>query len=213
MMKLYGYWRSSASYRLRLALALKGIEVEHITVNLREGEQHSAEHATRNSQALVPVLELEDGTQLTQSMAIIEYLDETYSDSPLLPSDAVSRAKIRAAAQIIAADTAPIQNLRVLKFIRAEHGCDDAAVKQWAAHWISLGFDALEKIAADKTQPFLVSGRPGYFECCLIPQIYNANRFGVDMSVFPNLSEIERETRGHAAFIAAHPSRQADAII
>ena len=213
MMKLYGYWRSSASYRVRIALALKGIEVKHIAVNLRDGAQLDAPHIARNPQGLVPVLELGDGTQLTQSLAIIDYLDAVYPEPILLPDDPVIRAKIRAAALAIAADIAPIQNLRVLKFIRAEHGQDDEGVKAWAAHWIKTGFKAVEKLAAQSDQPFLFSHAPGYFECCLMPQIYNAKRFGVDMSTFPNLVEIEQFASAHPAFIAAHPSAQSDAVV
>lgn len=212
-MKLYGYWRSSASYRVRIALALKGIEAEHMAVNLVQDAQHSPAHAQRNAQALVPVLELKDGTQLTQSLAIMDYLEQAYPQPALLPDDHVLRAKIRAAAQVITADIAPIQNLRVLKFIRAEHDQDDKGVKAWSAHWIRTGFVSLEKIATESGQPFLFSDQPAYFECCLIPQVYNANRFGVDMSAFPNLSKIEQLAREHPAFIAAHPSQQADALI
>ena len=135
MMKLYGYWRSSASYRVRIALALKGVEVEHIAVNLRTGEQGQGEHVARNPQGYLPVLELEDGTQLTQSLAIMDYIDATFREPALMPSDAVKRSKLLAASLIIATDIHPIQNLSVLKYIRAEHGQGDAGVKDWAAHW------------------------------------------------------------------------------
>jgi len=211
MMKLYGYWRSSASYRVRLALGLKGIEVEHIAVNLKAGEQLGDAHTALNPQRLVPVLELADGTKLTQSLAILDYLEETFTDPALLPQDPVLRAKTRAAALVIAADIAPIQNLRVLKYIRAEHGQDDAGVKTWAAHWISEGFGALETLAAASESPFLHRDEPGYFECFLIPQIYNAVRFGVDMDLFPGLQTIDAALRDHPVFIAAAPENQPDA--
>lgn len=211
MMKLYGYWRSSASYRVRIALALKGVEVEHIAVNLREGEQGLGEHMERNPQGYLPVLELEDGTQLTQSLAIMDYIDATFREPDLMPRDAVKRSKILAASLMIAADIHPIQNLSVLKYIRAEHGKGDDGVKAWAAHWIAKGFTALEEIAQDYDTPFLMTQTPSFFECCLIPQVYNARRFGVDMDVFPKLKAIDAACNALPAFIQAAPEQQADA--
>ena len=213
MMKLYGYWRSSASYRVRIALALKGVEVEHIAVNLREGEQKEGGHLSRNPQGYLPVLELEDGTQLTQSLAIMDYIDATFREPDLMPRDAVKRSKILAASLIIATDIHPIQNLSVLKYIRAEHGQDDDGVKKWAAHWISQGFKALEKIAEEYDTPYLMTDEPRFFECCLIPQVYNARRFGVDMNQFPKLKAIDALCREHLAFIKAAPESQADAAV
>jgi maleylacetoacetate isomerase len=211
MMKLYGYWRSSASYRVRIALALKGVEVEHIPVNLREGEQGQGGHLARNPQGYLPVLELEDGIQLTQSLAIMDYIDATFREPDLMPREAVKRSKILAASLIIAADISPIQNLSVLKYIRAEHGQEDAGVKQWAAHWIAKGFTALEEIAQDYDTPFLMTEEPRFFECCLIPQVYNARRFGVDMERFPRLTAIDAACNERPAFISALPENQADA--
>jgi len=207
MMKLYGYWRSSASYRVRIALALKGVEVEHIAVNLRGGEQGQSEHISRNPQGYVPVLELEDGTQLTQSLAIIDYIDATFRESNLMPRDAA----LRSASLIIAADISPIQNLSVLKYIRAEYGQEDEGVTQWAAHWISKGFKALEQIAQNYATPFLMTEVPSFFECCLIPQVYNARRFGVDMDAFPRLKAIDAACNALPAFIKAFPENQDDA--
>ncbi len=211
MMKLHEYWRSSASYRVRIALGLKGLAYEHHAVNLKAGEHFGPEHAVRNAQPFVPVLELEDGTKLTQSLAILDYLDEKYPQRALLPKDPVLRAKIKAAAQIIAADIAPIQNLRILKYIRAEYGQEGEGAKAWAAHWISEGFKSLENIAQAHDTTCLMIDEPGYFECCLIPQIYNARRFGVDMSNFPKLSAIDEALRDHPAFIKASPENQPDA--
>ena len=211
MMKLHGYWRSSASTRVRIALALKGIEVQHIAVNLREGVQGEAAHRARNPQGFIPVLELADGTMLTQSLAIIDYLDRVHPEPALMPEDAVMRAKMLSASLVIAADIAPIQNLSVLKYIRAEHDRDDAGVKSWAAHWIATGFTALEKIAQTSDTDFLFTDRPMFFECCLIPQAYNARRFGVDMSAFPRLSEIDARCRKLPAFIQAAAENQHDA--
>lgn len=211
-MKLYGYWRSSASYRVRIALALKGVEVEHIAVNLREGEQKSGAHTSRNPQGFVPVLELEDGTQLTQSLAIMDYIDATFREPDLMPRDAVLRSKILAASLIIASDISPIQNLSVLNYIKAEHGQDGEGAARWAAHWITNGFKALEDIAQQYDTPYLMTDQPRFFECCLVPQAYNARRFGVDMNNFPRLKKIDELCREHPAFIKAAPENQADAI-
>lgn len=211
MMKLYGYWRSSASYRVRIALALKDVEVEHIAVNLREGEQGQGDHMARNPQGYVPVLELEDGTQLRQSLAILDYLDATFPQPALMPHDAVMRSKILAASLVISSDISPIQNLSVLKYIGAEHGQDDAGVKAWVAHWITKGFKALEDIAQDYDTPFLMTREPRFFECCLVPQVYNARRFGVDMDKFSKLKAIDAACNALPAFIQAAPENQADA--
>jgi len=211
-MKLYGYWRSSASSRVRYALALKGIEVENISVNLRDGTQGEAPHRSRNPQGFVPVLELDDGTQLTQSLAILDYLDMAFPDRALLPKDPILRAKILSASLVIAADIAPIQNLSVLKYIRAEHDQEDDGVKDWAAHWITTGFAALESIAQTSDTDFFLTDTPGLFECCLVPQAYNARRFGVDMSAFPRLSEIDARCRDLPAFQQAAPENQHDAV-
>ena len=211
MMKLHGYWRSSASYRVRIALALKGVEVEHIAVNLREGGQKTDAHKARNPQGFVPVLELEDGTELTQSLAIMDYLDATFREPSLMPREAVSRSKILSASLIIAADTAPIQNLSVLKYLRAEYGQTDDGVTQWVQHWINNGFEALEKIAAQTDTPFLFTDKPMFFECCLVPQVYNARRFDVNMILYPRLSEIDARCRDLPAFQQAAPENQHDA--
>ena len=211
-MKLYGYWRSSASYRLRIALNLKGVEVEHQAVNLKLGEQHLESHTGLNPQPLVPILQLEDGTPLTQSLAILDYLEEVYPKPSLLPDAPALKAQVKAAAQIITTDIAPIQNLRVLKYIRAEHGQDDAGVKAWAAHWIAEGLQSLETLAQTNNHAFFKMDTPGYFECCLIPQIYNANRYGVDMTQLPKLSKINEACLKLPAFIQSLPENQQDAL-
>lgn len=212
MMTLYGYWRSSASYRVRIALALKGIEVRDVAVDLRDGLQKKADHISRNPHGFVPVLELEDGSQLTQSLAIMDYLDITFPQYALMPGDALMRAKILAASLVIASDIHPIQNLSVLKYIRAEHGQEDAGVKQWAKHWISNGLKALEITAEQYDMPFLMTDGPGLFECCLIPQIYNGRRFDVDMDVFPKLEAIDAACQKLPAFNKALPENQPDAL-
>ena len=211
MMTLYGYWRSSASYRVRIALNLKGVSVEHRPINLKSGEQHLESHKRLNTQPLVPILELEDGTRLTQSLAILDYLEEAFPKPSLLPNDSVLKSQVKSAAQIIGTDIAPIQNLRVLKYIRAEHGQDDAGVKAWVLHWIREGLQSLETLTHTNEHAFFMMDRPGYFECCLIPQIYNANRFEVDMSRFPKLSKINKACLKLPAFIQSLPENQQDA--
>ena len=210
-MKLHGYWRSSASYRIRIAIALKGLEFEYIAVNLKIGEQLRDAHRALNSQPFVPILELVDGTSLTQSLAILDYLEEMHPTPSLLPAEPISRARVRAAAQIISADIAPIQNLRVLNFIRAEHRQEESGVNNWAAHWIAEGFRSLEQLVTLQEHRYFLSETPGYFECCLIPQIYNAIRFGVDMGDFPELCRIDARCRNLPAFQSALPENQPDA--
>lgn len=212
MMTLYGYWRSSASYRVRIALAMKGIEVSHVAVNLREGAQNDAAHFARNPQGFLPVLELEDGTQLTQSLAILDYLDAIAPKPSLMPKDAILRSKILAASLIIASDISPIQNLSVLKFIRSDYGADDEGVNKWARHWIAKGFNALEEIMQTTETKFLYTDEPSFFEVCLVPQAYNARRFGVDMAAFPRLSAIDGACRARPDFASAAPDMQGDAV-
>ncbi len=211
MMTLYGYWRSSASYRVRIALNLKGITVKHVSVDLRAGAQYADVHSTRNPQNYVPVLELKDGTILTQSIAIIEYLEAKTPTPSLLPDTLQAQAKVRAAALAIAADIAPIQNLSVQQYIRREYGQDADGATAWARHWIERGFAALETQIADHDQDYYLMDRPGYFECCLVPQVYNAERFGVDMRAYPNLQALNERAKRDPAFIAAAPQNQPDA--
>jgi len=212
MMKLYGYWRSSASYRVRIALALKGVDVEHVAVNLREGDQRTENHILRNPQGYLPVLELEDGTQLTQSLAIMKYIDAVYPKPIFIPRDAVTRSKLLAASFIIASDIHPIQNLSVLKYIRAEYSQDDAGVRLWAEHWISKGFKALEAMAQDYDMSFFMTEYPSLFECCLIPQVYNARRLGVNMDQFPKLRAIDAVCNALPSFQHASPEVQKDSV-
>ena len=210
-MKLYGYWRSSASYRVRIALALKGLQVEHIPVNLKDAEQRSDDYVRVNPERLVPTLELEDGERVTQTLAIIEYLDEAFPASPLLPHTPLARARVKAAAQLIACDTSPIQNLRVLKYLRSPLGHGDEDVSTWAAHWIATGLEAAEVRAEEAGTDFWVTDAPGFAECFLIPQIYNARRFGVDMDRFPRLSAVEARCLSRPDFDRARPENQPDA--
>jgi maleylacetoacetate isomerase len=211
-MKLYGYFRSSAAYRVRIALQLKKLEVAQVSLHLRKGEQRNPEFLKRNPQGLVPALELDDGTLLTQSMAIVEYLDESFPTPPLLPSDAKGRARVRALAQAVACDIHPIDNLRVLTYITKDLGRTDAEMQGWYNHWIQQGFEALEAMLAGDpaTGKFCHGDQPGLADICLVPQVLNAGRYQLDLSPYPTIKRINAACIGLPAFAAAHPSKQPD---
>lgn len=208
---LHGYFRSSASWRVRIALNLKGIEVDHVFHHLRRGEQRDSGYLQLNPQGQVPALTLGDGIILTQSIAICEYLDETFPSPPLLPSDPVQRAKARAMAHIIACDIHPVQNLKILDRLRSS-GFSDDAVKNWAATSIDEGLNAAAALLgpAEGIAGFPFGDDPGLFELCLIPQLANARRFEVDLR-WPALAAIENRCAGLPAFKAAIPEVQGDA--
>ncbi len=209
-MQLHGYFRSSAAYRVRIALNLKGLGVTHVPHHLRKGEQRDAGYLTLNPQGLVPTLTLDDGTQLTQSLAIIEWLDETHPEPPLLPADPLRRARVRAFAQAIACDIHPVQNLKVLTRLRAQGATADD-VTAWAA-WINAeGLAACERLAADEPGPFCFGAAPTLADLCLVPQLANARRFGVDVATFPRLLVADTAARALPAFADAAPERQSDA--
>ncbi|WP_295801370.1 maleylacetoacetate isomerase [uncultured Microbulbifer sp.] len=213
-MDLHGYFRSSASYRVRIALNLKGLEYQYHPVNLLKGEQRGEAYRALNPQGLVPALINDDGKTLTQSLAILEWLDETHPQVPLLPADPSERARIRALAYNVACDIQPIQNLRVLKYIQTELGASDEQKVEWIRHWINGGFDALEmQLAADFDGPFAAGSAPGLFECCLIPQIYNAQRFGVDIARYPTIEHIADACAAMPAFEDARPENQPDSTL
>jgi maleylpyruvate isomerase len=208
--QLHGYFRSSAAYRVRIALNLKGISVTHVPHHLRKGEQRDPDYLTLNPQGLVPTLTLDDGTQLTQSLAIIEWLDETHPEPPLLPADPLLRARVRAFAQAIACDIHPVQNLKVLTRLRGQGATADD-VTAWAA-WINAeGLAACERLAADEPGPFCFGAAPTLADLCLVPQLANARRFGVDVSAFPRLLVADTAARALPAFADAAPERQSDA--
>ncbi|WP_421790991.1 maleylacetoacetate isomerase [Hyphobacterium sp.] len=209
---LHGYWRSSAAYRLRIALNLKGLDYDQISVNLKDGHQRDAAHKALHPQGFVPVLNM-DGEQLIQSPAILEYLDETHPEPALLPGSAADRARIRAYAAVIGCDIHPIQNLRILQYIRSEYGQDAEGVKAWCQRWISDGFGALEKMAEadNRSGPYLFGAQPTLADIYLVPQMYNARRFGVAVEDYPHLSAADEAARAHPAFEAARPENQPDA--
>ena len=208
---LYGYWRSSASWRVRIALSLKGIAYTQQPVNLVAGEQLQDEYAVLNPQLLVPTFRDTDGMALSQSVAIIEYLETTRPAPPLLPSDPGQAAKARAFAQIIAADIHPLQNLRVMKRLKHDLAQGQDGAESWNRHWIALGFETLEIIAAERTTPMLFGIEPGYAECFLVPQAYNARRYDVDMSQYPALVDVLARCAEHPAIAAADATAQPDA--
>lgn len=210
-MRLHGYFRSSASYRVRIALNLKGLgDVTPVSHHLRRGEQRAPAYLALNPQGLVPALERDDGEVLTQSLAIIEWLDGLVLEPPLLPADPWRRAKARAFALAVACDIHPVQNLRVLKALR-RHGLDEAAVQAWAAEVNRDGLAALERLLDTPPGRFCFGDEAGLADICLVPQLANARRFGVDVSAFPRLLAIEAHCMGLPAFRAAVPELQADA--
>jgi maleylpyruvate isomerase len=209
MMKLHGYFRSSAAYRVRIALNLKGVQVQHSSHRLRQGEQRAAEYLALNPQGLVPTLELDSAEVLSQSLAIIEWLDEIRPEPPLLPSDAVGRARVRAFALAIACDIHPIQNLKVLNKLRSL-GVGEDTVLGWAA-WVNReGLEACEVLAAREPGPFCFGNTPTLADICLVPQLANARRFEVDVSRFPRLLAAEAAAMTLPAFLDAAPERQHD---
>lgn len=206
---LHGYWRSGAAWRVRIALGLKGLEWAHVAHDLRTGAQSAADYRARNPQALVPALEV-DGVPLTQSLAIIEWLDEACPEPPLLPRAALARAQARAMALAIAADTHPLHNLRVLQTLRRDWGADDAQVAAWIARWIGEGLDGFAALAARFDTAFCHGDAPGLADCCLVPQLYAARRFGVDPARWPALLAIEARCADWPAFAMARPEHQPD---
>jgi maleylacetoacetate isomerase len=204
---LYEYWRSSAAYRVRIALNLKGVDYESRQIDLREDAQKSADYRERNPQGLVPMLEI-DGHRLTQSLAIINYLDLRYPNQPLIPAVAAERAHVVAMALTIACDIHPLNNLRVLKYLKNELGHSQDEIDTWARHWIDEGFPALERMAAPKAGKFLFGDAPTGADVCLIPQLYNARRVNLPLDAFPTLLRAEENANKLDAFAAAHPDKQ-----
>ena len=213
-MKLYTFFRSSASYRVRIALNLKGLDYEQAPIHLRRGggEQLKPSYKAINPQALVPALE-DEGQIFSQSLAIIEYLEERYPKPPLLPSDAAERAVVRSMALLIACEVHPIQNLRVLNHLKSDHKQSDDDTIRWARHWINLGFSALAQMIISVTDQgdFCFGKTPTMADICLVPQLANARRFGVDLSAYPKLLAIESACMSLPAFANAAPEHQPDA--
>ncbi|HEU0310388.1 MAG TPA: maleylacetoacetate isomerase [Sphingomicrobium sp.] len=204
---LYDYFRSSASYRVRIALNLKGISYEQRPVSLIQGAQNDPAYKALNPQGLVPMLEI-DGHRLTQSLSIIVYLDQIYPDPPLMPRDPADGAHVRALALAVACDIHPLNNLRVLKYLKNDLAVSEEAKDEWYRHWVAEGLAALEEMARPRAGAFLFGDSPTIADICLVPQLYNARRFSVPVSDFPTLRRADETASAHAAFAAAHPDRQ-----
>jgi maleylacetoacetate isomerase len=204
---LYDYFRSSAAYRVRIALNLKGVDYESRQIDLRDDQQKSDDYRALNPQGLVPMLEI-DGHRLTQSLAIINYLDLRYPNQPLIPASAADRAHVVAMALTIACDIHPLNNLRVLRYLKNDLGHSQDEVDIWYAHWIKEGLPALEALAAPRAGKYLFGDGPTAADVCLVPQLYNARRFDVSLDAFPTLLRAEENANKLEAFAAAHPDRQ-----
>ena len=210
-MKLYNYFRSSASFRVRIALQLKGLSYDYLPVHLAKGEQKQSGFAAVTVEGLVPVLELDDGQRLTQSMAIIEYLDEAHPQPALLPADAVGRARVRALAQIVACEIHPLNNLRVLKYLVGDLKVSEDAKNGWYKHWVRLGLQSYEAHLAERPGRYSHGDTPTLADCCLVPQIFNAQRFDCDLNGLPRTMAVFDACMKLDAFQQAQPSACPDA--
>lgn len=210
---LHNYFRSSTSYRVRIALNMKGLAYDYVAHHLRHGEQRSAGYLAVNPQGLVPAMIWTDGTMIAQSLAIMEFLDETVPEPPLLPGTAHDRARIRMIAQMIACEIHPVNNLRVLNALRTRYGADDAGVADWFRHWVNETFEPLEKTLASDggTGRFCHGDAPTMADICLVAQVANNARFKVDMAPYPTIARINDACMALPAFANAAPARQPDA--
>jgi maleylacetoacetate isomerase/maleylpyruvate isomerase len=205
---LYSFWRATAPYRVRIGLNLKGVAYDYAAVNLTQGAQHKAAYRTINPQRMTPALDIGE-TTLTQSLAILEWLEETQPEPPLLPSDPLGRAQVRAMAGIIACDIHPLNNARVVRALETI-GVDAPSRQKWVQRWITDGFVALEPMIARLGDGFAYGATPTLADCCLIPQVYSAERFAVDLTPYPAIRAVAGRAAAHPAFIAAHPEMQPD---
>ena len=208
---LHSAWRASAPYRVRIGLALKGVAYDYAALDLLAGDQRGAAYRAVNPQGLAPALDLGDGQILTQSLSILEWLEETRPTPPILPRSALDRATVRAMANIVACDIHPLNNTRVGARLKTLGIGDEALVRDWIQPWIREGFDALEPMVARHAGMFAFGDSPTIADCCIVPQVYSANRFQVDMTPWPAIAGVAERTAMHPAFAAAHPSRQPDA--
>ena len=210
-MKLYTYFRSSAAFRVRIALNLKGLSYEPVFVHLAKGEHRAPAYAKVNPQALLPTLELDDGTRLTQSLAIIEYLDEVHPARPLIPKDALGKARVRSLSYLVASEIHPVNNLRVLQHLKRALGQNDEQVNAWYRHWIADGLAKLEAELSGGRGKFCHGDAPTMADCCLVPQIFNAKRYQSDLAPYPNTMRVFDVCMKLDAFDRAQPSKQPDA--
>ncbi len=206
-MKLYNYFRSSASFRVRIALNLKGLRYEYVPIHLSKGEQKQPEFASLSAEQLVPLLELDNGKRLTQSMAIIEYLDETHPEPALLPADSLGRARVRALSQIVACEIHPLNNLRVLKYLVRDLKVGEEDKNGWYKHWVRLGLQAFEaQLQASAQSTYCHGEAPTMADCLLVPQIFNAKRFDCDLTELPRTMAVFESCMKLEAFQKAQPS-------
>jgi maleylacetoacetate isomerase len=209
--KLYTYFRSSAAFRVRIALHLKGLGYEPVFVHLAKGEHRAPEYARVNPQALVPTLVLDDGTRLNQSLAIIEHLDDKFPQTPLLPKDALGKARVRSLSYLVAAEIHPLNNLRVLQHLKRALGQSQEQIDTWYRYWIADGLAKLEAELAGKAGEFSYGDNPTMADCCLVPQIFNAKRYESDLSPYPTTMRVFEQCMKLDAFDRAQPSKQPDA--
>jgi len=209
--KLYTYFRSSAAFRVRIALNLKGLPYEPVFVHLAKGEHRAAAYAKVNPQALLPTLELDDGTRLTQSLAIIEYLDEKHPAKPLIPKDMLGKARVRSLSYLIASEIHPLNNLRTLQHLKRALGQNEDQINTWYRHWIADGLAKLEAELSAGRGKFCHGDMPSMADCCLVPQIFNAKRYQSDLAPYPNTMRVFETCMQLEAFDRAQPSKQPDA--
>lgn len=210
-MRLYTYFRSSAAFRVRIALNLKGLAYEPVFVHLAKGEHRAAAYAKVNPQALLPTLELDDGTRLTQSLAIIEYLDEKHPAKPLIPKDLLGKARVRSLSYLIASEIHPLNNLRTLQHLKRALGQNEDQINTWYRHWIADGLAKLEAELTSSLGKFCHGDAPTMADCCLVPQIFNAKRYQSDLAPYPNTMRVFETCMQLEAFDRAQPSKQPDA--
>jgi maleylacetoacetate isomerase/maleylpyruvate isomerase len=211
-MELFNYFRSSASWRVRIALALKGLDYDYRAIHLVRNEQQAEPFAAVSVSRLVPLLKLDDGALLTQSLAIIEYLDETHPEPPLLPADALGRARVRALAQDIACEIHPLNNLRVLRYLVREIGVDEDAKNRWVRHWIENGLAVVEqRLSQQQGARFCHGDAPGLVDCVLVPQVFNAQRFDCKLDALPNVMRVQANCMALDAFARTQPAECPDA--
>lgn len=210
-MRLYTYFRSSAAFRVRIALNLKGLAYEPVFVHLAKGEHRAAAYAKVNPQALLPTLELDDGTRLTQSLAIIEYLDEKHPAKPLIPKDLLGKARVRSLSYLIASEIHPLNNLRTLQHLKRALGQNEDQINTWYRHWIADGLAKLEAELTSSRGKFCHGDAPTMADCCLVPQIFNAKRYQSDLAPYPNTMRVFETCMQLEAFDRAQPSKQPDA--
>jgi maleylacetoacetate isomerase len=210
-MRLYSYYRSSAAYRVRIALELKGLDYDYIAVNLLRAQQKSGDYMAKNPQGLVPALETDEGVLIAQSVAIMEWLEETHPQPALLPAEPLARALVRTAVNSIACDIHPLNNMSVTNYLQNPLGATPEQVQAWYGHWVDRGFEAIEKTVESHGGLCCFGDNPGMADTCLVPQVYNALRFNIEMGEYPNIMRVWEHCNSLDAFVRAHPDAQPDA--